>query len=118
MIIVTFCPPCGDRVPGLPHEYIGGPLDATQTYVQTSPDRYDNMARLSGHATSGMPAYLRVEHDHGEVIVPVQDDAAPVIVQRMAPHDDLAIGLGIVGTLLLGLAARRLRRRRRHVPRL
>jgi len=117
MIIVTFCPPCGDRVPGLPHEYTGGPLDATQTYVQTSPDRYDNMARLAGHGRNGMPAYLRVEHDHGEVIVPVQDDPAPVVVVR-APHDDLAIGLSIVGTLLLALAAHKLRRRRRHVPRL
>ena len=118
MIVVTFCPRCGDRVPGLPHEYTGGPLDATQTYVQTSPDRYDNMARLAGHATAGMPAYLRVEHDHGEVIVPVQDDPAPVIVQAAVPHYDLAIGLSVVGTLLLALGVRKLRRRRRHVPRL
>lgn len=118
MIVVTFCPPCGDRVPGLPHETTGG-LDGTQvyTYVQTSPDRYDNMARLAGKQTHGMPAYLRVEHDHGDVIVPVQDDGAPVVVLR-APHDDLAVGLSIVGTLLFALGVRALRRRRRHVPRL
>ncbi len=113
MIAVTFCPPCGDRVPGLPHEYTGG--DATYTYVQTSADRYDNMARLSGHVAPGMPAYLRVEHDHGDVIVPVQDDAAPVTVE---PHYDLAIGASVVATLLVTLAVRALRRRRRHVPRL
>ncbi|MBV8757389.1 MAG: hypothetical protein JO257_08950 [Deltaproteobacteria bacterium] len=118
MIVVTFCPPCGDRVPGLPHEYTGGVIDATQTYVQISPDRYENMARLAGHSTNGGPAYLRVEHDHGEVIVPVKDDAAPIVIEAAVPHYDLAVGLGIVGTLLLGLAARALRRRRRHVPRL
>ena len=118
MIVVTFCPPCGDRVPGLPHDYTGGVIDATQTYVQTSPDRYDNMARLAGHSTNGGPAYLRVVHDHGDVFVPVQDDAAPVIVQRVAPHDHLAIGLSIVGTLVVSLVARALRRRRRHIPRL
>lgn len=110
MIVVTFCPPCGDRVPGVPHEYTGG--DATFTYVQTSVDRYDNMARLSGHAAPGVPAYLRVEHDHGDLIVPVQDDAAP------EPHYDLAVGVSVVATLLFVLTARALRRRPRHVPRL
>jgi hypothetical protein len=116
MIVITFCPPRGDRVPGLPHEATGG-IDGAQvyTYVLTSPDRYDNMARLAGKTTHGMPAYLHVEHDHGDVIVPVQDDAAPVTVEA---HTDAAIGLSIAGTLLLVVGLRALRRRRRHVPRL
>ena len=104
MIAVTFCPPCGDRVPGLPHEYTGG--DATYTYVQTSPDRYDNLA--------GLPTYLRVEHDHGDVIVPVYARAA-----APEPHYDLAVGVSVLATLVVTLVAvRALRRRRRHVPRL
>ena len=117
--IVTFCESCGDRVPGLPHPYDGGALDLATTYVQTTPDRYDNLAELAGCSAGGNAPSLRIEHDHGDLIVPERLPGKPVVVvQAAVPHDELAIGGSVAGTLILVIAVRALRHRRAHRPRL
>jgi hypothetical protein len=119
--IVTFCERCGDRVPGEPHLYAGERLDFATTYVHTQPQRYENLALLAGCSSEGAVPSLHVEDDHGMLIVP--DDAAvtPLVVNlddEPDPHYELVAVLSMVGTAGAFLFARRLRRRRRHRPRL
>lgn len=94
-MVVMFCEPCGDRVPGEPAalesasnsssvvRFNGLPIDLAYTYVQTSPRRYDNLAALVGCPTTGVSPSLRVEDatDHGVLIVP--DSSEAVAIPRM-----------------------------------
>jgi hypothetical protein len=98
--VVAYCPSCGDEVPGAP--YTMGSLDRapSQLYLRTSPDRFTNLATLVGCDAGSAPHSLRVETDHGMLIVP---DATPV------PHTDAAIPwqLGAIPVLVVWLLLRR-----------
>jgi hypothetical protein len=124
--IVTFCEPCGDRVPREPVQWAGEPVDPATTYVQTSPERFDNLAVLLGEPVDGVSPSLRVEAatSDGVLIVPdtiahppVAFEPPPVVVVEQTTHWG-AIAVGCGATSALWLAALRLRRRRHHRPRL
>jgi len=101
--VISFCEPCGDRVPGEPQElasassgpgevrFNGVAIDLAYTYVQTSPRRYDNLAVLVGCPTVGVSPSLRVEDaaDRGVLILPDSSEPAPVpqvaVAQLPAP---------------------------------
>ena len=71
-MVVTFCEPCGDRVPGEPQRVTRVPDDLAYAYIQTSPRRYDNLAALVDCPTIGVSPSLRVVEatDHGVLILP------------------------------------------------
>jgi hypothetical protein len=147
-MVVMFCEPCSDRVPGEPAalqsvssagttvQFNGVQIDLAYTYVQTSPRRYDNLAALVNCPTAGVSPSLRVEDatDRGVLIVP--DSSEAVSIAPVAPIAPLAlpqtvivetadsglgwaeIAAGCAGTSLLWIGALRLRRRRAHRPRL
>lgn len=135
-IAVTFCEPCGDRVPGEPGPITEVPDDLAYTYVQTSPRRYDNLAVLAGCTIAGVSPSLRVEDatDRGVLIVPDSSEAvaippmpqspvplAPTVIVQATTTTGLGwgeIAAGCGATSLLWIGALRLRRRRAHRPRL
>jgi hypothetical protein len=116
--IVTFCERCGDRVPGEPHLYAGEQVDFATTYVHTRPQRYENLALLAGCSSEGAVPSLHVEDDHGMLIVPDDTPVQPPLVGDGPSDYPLVAGLSALGTLGLVIGARRMRRRRRHRPRL
>ena len=75
--VLTYCEPCGDRAPGEPvraaragaeRDAMGSyqvvidrrEVDLAYTYVQTGPERFDNLAKLAGCPTSGVSPTLAV----------------------------------------------------------
>lgn len=117
--LVTFCERCGDRVPSEPHVYAGERLDLATTYVQTRPQRYENLALLAGCSSEGGVPSLHVEDDHGLLIVPDDTPVVPLVVHdEVVPHYDLVAGLSVLGTVGALFIVRRARRRRTHHPRL
>jgi hypothetical protein len=124
--IVTFCEPCGDRVPREPVQWAGEPVDPTTTYVQMTPERFDNLAVLLGTPADGVSPSLRVESATADGVLIVPDTVAhppvtftppPVVVVAEDSHWG-AIAVGCGATSALWLAALRLRRRKQHRPRL
>jgi hypothetical protein len=126
-MMVSFCEPCGDRVPGEPQHYSGGAFEPAYTYVQTSSGRYDNVAVLSGCPAAGVSPSLRVEEAADGVLI-VPDPSMPlppapphvIVVQEPVPTglgwSAIALGCGL--TSALWVAVVRWRRRRAHRPRL
>jgi len=118
-MVVMFCEPCGDRVPGEPQEmgsvssgpgevrFNGEAIDLAYTYVQTSPRRYDNLAVLVNCPTVGVSPSLRVEEatDRGVLIVP--DSSAPVVLppppESAVPPVELAPAVIVQATTTTGL---------------
>jgi hypothetical protein len=104
----------------------GEQVDPTATYVQTTPERFDNLALMLGEAADGAAPSLRVEHvTEGSVLI-VPDTVMPapktftpapiVVVERTNPWAVVIAGGGVTSALWLALL--RLRRRRHHRPRL
>jgi hypothetical protein len=75
--VLTYCEPCGEHVPGVPvradrvaterdrsgsYEVVidRREVDLAYTYVQTGPERFDNLAKLAGCPTSGVSPTLAV----------------------------------------------------------
>lgn len=124
--IVTFCEPCGDRVPREPVTWRGEDVDPATTYVQTTPERFDNLAVLLGTPVDGVSPSLRIESATADGVLIVPDTVAhaplalpppPVVVVEESNHWG-AIAAGCGATSALWLVALRLRRRRHHRPRL
>jgi len=124
--MITFCEPCGDRVPGEPVQWQGEPVDPTVTYVQTAPDRFDNLAVLAGGPAPGSSPSLHVEAATADGVLIVPDTLAHprvtlapppvVVVEQTNRWGAIAVGCG--ATSGLWLVALRWRRRRHHRPRL
>jgi hypothetical protein len=101
--VVAYCPSCGDETPGVPYKM--GTLDRapSQLYLRTSPDQFTNLATLVGCDAGAAPHSLRVENDHGMVIVP-----NPVVPS--AEPDDVPWGLVAVPVFVVCVLLARRRR--------
>lgn len=125
--VVEYCERCGDKAPGLPYVYAEGQrTDVRYTYVQTSPERYENLALLAGcDIDPEAPASLTVsdETDHGVMITADQTSQpkpAPQVayyattIEQPLPWTVVALAAGggaIVGggLFVLVIASRRRR---------
>ena len=78
--VIAFCEPCGDKAPGEPAvassadvttpeagyrevTINGSPVDLAYTYVQTSPTRYANLAKLAKCPATGVSPFLTVKDE-------------------------------------------------------
>lgn len=84
--VVTYCEPCGDRAPGdvtnaawvaTERDRSGSyqvvidrrEVDLAYTFVQTEPDRFDNLAQLAGCPVSGVSSTLTIHAPPPPVVI-------------------------------------------------
>lgn len=89
--VIAFCEPCGEQAPGVPRVastaalrspepgyqevHINGvPVDLAYTFVQTSPERYQNLAALAGCPADGVSPSLTVTDETPTGVLIVADD--------------------------------------------
>jgi hypothetical protein len=102
--VVTYCEPCGDRAPGdvtnaawvaTERDRSGSyqvvidrrEVDLAYTFVQTGPDRFDNLAQLAGCPASGVSNTLTIHAPEPEAVV----IAPPTPVQQTVPQTTYVI---------------------------
>lgn len=101
--VVEYCADCGDVAPGVPYIAEGPLRDPANTFVRTTPDRFE---RLCGSDT------LRVSEETATGILIV-----PETIGTAAPAPDYDAALGFGCGISLAVAAFALRRRRAMRPR-
>ena len=101
--VIQFCEPCGDKAPGEPvaanrvaktrgttaaYELTidRREVDLAYTYVQTGPDRYENLAALAGCPTSGVSPSLVVAAATSSGVM-IQADTTPVTHVQLQTFD-------------------------------
>jgi hypothetical protein len=99
--VIQFCEPCGDKAPGevavasrveKERDTSGDyqividrrEVDLAYTYVQTGPNKFENVAELAGCPTSGVSPSLKVD-DATPTGVLITADATPVQVAAPPP---------------------------------
>jgi hypothetical protein len=98
--VLAMCEPCGDTVPGVPFEarkvtlntpqpgyrevrIDGQAIDLAYTYVQTGPDRFENLAALAGCEAHGVTRRLHIASENPTGVL-ITSEPAPVVM-RLGP---------------------------------